>query len=387
MLVVGIDIAKSFHVAAVLAQTGEVLVDPFRFENTRDGFEMLLSKLPAVDPETLLFGYESTSHYGKSLGVFLLEKGFHVGLLNPLQTAALRKTNMRNAKTDAIDSLIIAQALSLHLHSDLSLEPLYDALWGLCLTRHHLMTSRSRAKIQLVSYVDQVFPELAAFFKGNLHIATSYALLKRFPSPSEISKVRLEALTKLLCTASHGRYSRDQAVLLKSLAKSSIGIDNPALSLQIHLAIDQIELYSKQIEVTQKQIEALLLKLDSPIMTIPGMGTVQAAIILSSLRNIHRFDHPCKVLAFAGLDPVIRQSGNFKAKTTRMSKRGNSLLRYALILAAHNVVRNDPVFNAYYLKKIAEGKSHYNALGHVAYKLIRVIYVLLNHPDRSFNLT
>lgn len=163
-------------------------------------------------------------------------------------------------------------------------------------------------------------------------------------------------------------------------------MDNPALTLQIRLAIEQVELYSKQIEATEKQIDDLLLPMESPILTIPGMGHIQAAIILSSLRNIQRFDHPCKVLAFAGLDPVVRQSGNFKARTTRMSKRGNSLLRYALILASHNIVRNNVVFNAYYLKKINEGKSHYNALGHVSFKLIRVIYKMLNHPELTFTL-
>jgi len=384
MLFVGIDIAKSFHVATVLSQTGEVLVAPFRFDNTREGFNFLLAKVSAFEPSTLLFGFESTAHYAKPLGSFLLSQGCRVGLLNPIQTAALRKTNLRNAKTDSIDALIIAQALSIGLHSDLSDESGYDAMWSLCIARNNLMIARTRAKIQLVAYVDQLFPELAAFFKDNLHLATSYALLKAFPSPKKISKVRIDTLTILLSTASHGRYKLSQASHLKDLARSSIGIDNPVLSLQIRLAIEQIELYSKQIEVVEKQIEDLLLPMKSSLLTIPGMGTIQAAIILSSLRNIHRFAHPCKVLAYAGLDPVIRQSGNFTARDTRMSKRGNSLLRYALILSSHNLVRNDETFRTYYLKKISEGKSHYNALGHVAFKLIRVIFTLLNHPDRSF---
>lgn len=204
MLYVGIDIAKFLHAAVVLSPTGEVLSGPFSFENTREGFELLLSKLPTQDPEVLLFGYESTAHYGKNLGVFLLAHGFRVGILNPLQTSSLRKTNLRNAKTDSIDALIIAQALSLGLHSMLSNEPLYDALWGLCVTRNNLMTARSRAKIQLVTYVDQVFPELAGFFKGDLHLATSYALLKVYTTPALISKVRIDTLTKRLSHASRG---------------------------------------------------------------------------------------------------------------------------------------------------------------------------------------
>ena len=117
--------------------------------------------------------------------------------------------------------------------------------------------------------------------------------------------------------------------------------------------------------------------LHSPIMTVPGIGHLNGAMILSCIGNIQRFSSPAKLLAYAGLDPAVVQSGNFHAKSTRMSKRGNSMLRYALINASHNVVRNNETFAQYYNSKIAQGKSHYCALGHTAHKLIRVIFTLL----------
>lgn len=102
-------------------------------------------------------------------------------------------------------------------------------------------------------------------------------------------------------------------------------------------------------------------------------------MILSCIGNIQRFSSPAKLLAYAGLDPAVVQSGNFSAKNTRMSKRGNSMLRYALINASHNVVRNNETFAQYYNSKIAQGKSHYCALGHTAHKLIRIIFTLLTN--------
>lgn len=108
-------------------------------------------------------------------------------------------------------------------------------------------------------------------------------------------------------------------------------------------------------------------------------------MILSCIGDFKRFPHPCKILAFAGLDPNVIQSGNFTARTTRMSKRGSSMLRYALINASHNVVKNNYTFKQYYDLKRSQGKSHYNALGHVSYKLIRVIFTLLT-KDVKFDL-
>ena len=125
--------------------------------------------------------------------------------------------------------------------------------------------------------------------------------------------------------------------------------------------------------------------LDSVIMTIPGIGYVNGGMILGELGDIHRFNTPSQLLAFAGLDPTIYQSGNFEAKNTRMSKRGSRTLRFALVNAAHNVVKCNKTFKTYYDQKISEGRSHYSALGHCAGKLVRVIFKMLK-DNVAFNL-
>ena len=108
-------------------------------------------------------------------------------------------------------------------------------------------------------------------------------------------------------------------------------------------------------------------------------------MILGEIGDIHRFSNPNKLLAYAGLDPSVYQSGNYQAKKTRMSKRGSKVLRYALVNAAHNVVKNNATFKAYYDAKMAEGRTHYNALGHCAGKLVRVIWKMLT-DNVEFNL-
>ena len=124
---------------------------------------------------------------------------------------------------------------------------------------------------------------------------------------------------------------------------------------------------------------------DSVIMTIPGIGYLNGGMILGEIGNIHRFSTHKKLLAFAGLDPSVYQSGNFNARCTRMSKRSSRVLRYALINATHNVVKNNATFKAYYNKKMAEGRTHYHALGHCAGKLVRVIWTMLT-DEVEFNL-
>ncbi len=387
MIYVGIDIAKLNHFAAVISSDGEILIEPFKFTNDYDGFYLLLSKLAPLDQNSIIIGLESTAHYGDNLVRFLISKDFKVCVLNPIQTSSMRKNNVRKTKTDKVDTFVIAKTLmmqdSLRFMTIDDLD--YIELKELGRFRQKLVKQRTRLKIQLTSYVDQVFPELQYFFKSGLHQNSVYALLKEAPTPTAIASMHMTHLAHLLEVASHGHFGKEKARQLRVLAQKSVGVNDSSLSIQINHTIEQIELLDSQLFHTELEMANLVTCLHSVIMTIPGIGFINGGMILGEIGDIHHFSEPKKLLAFAGLDPSVHQSGNFQAQRTRMSKRGSRVLRYALINAAHNVVKNNATFKAYYDAKRAEGRTHYNALGHCAGKLVRVIWKMLT-DEVEFNL-
>ena len=237
---------------------------------------------------------------------------------------------------------------------------------------------------QLTSYVDQAFPEIQYFFKG-VHHKSCYALLKEAPTAGMIASMHLTHLSHLLEVASHGHFKKETAKEIRVLAQKSVGINDSSVALQITQTIDLIELLDRQVTMVESDMESLVNSLDSVILTIPGIGAINGGMILGELGDISRFSNPSKVLAFAGLDPSVYQSGNFEARHTKMSKRGSRPLRFALVNAAHNIVKNNQTFKKYYDQKRSEGKLHYNALGHCAGKLVRIIYKMLT-DNVAFNL-
>ena len=219
------------------------------------------------------------------------------------------------------------------------------------------------------SYFNQVYEDKC------LWIVTVSYTRKEAPTPEAIASMNLTHLTHLLGTAFHGRFTRDMAVNLRILAQKSVGSNDSSISIQITHTITQIELLDSQVDTVESQMKAIMRSLDSVIMTVPSIDYVNGGMILGEIGDVFRF--PAKLLALAGLDPVVYQSRNFQARRTRMSKRGSRVLRYALMNAAHNVVKNNQTFKTYYDKKMADGRQHYNALGHCAGKLVRILYKML----------
>ena len=386
MIYVGIDIAKETHYAAVLDEQHTVLIEPFVFQNDFAGFSLLLKKLSAFSQKDVLIGMESTAHYGENLIAWLFDAGYNLCVFNPIQTATLRKTNIRKTKNDKVDSLLIAQALIVlphRLYNKADVDSL--KLKTLCRYLQNLKKSIARLKIQLVSYVDLTFPELQRFFKSGLHIKTCYDLLEKYSSPDAIAALSQTKLTNLLKSSSRGRFGSEDAKALKSLAKASVGVKNTLLSIQTAQTIQQIQLLEQQKKELKAAITQLVKELNPVILTVPGIGPVNAAMILGEIGDIHRFEKPCKLLAYAGLDPTVKQSGRFQASHTRMSKRGSKLLRYALMNAAWEVSLNNKTFGDYFNLKLSQGHSHFNALGHVAHKLVRVIFKMMT-ANVAFNL-
>lgn len=378
MIFIGIDIAKSTHFASAVNSDGEVLVNPFKFTNDNLGFNLFINNFKDFDLSNCIVGLESTGIYGDNLTTFLFDKGFKIGRINPIQTDSLRSSKIRKTKNDKIDTFLIAQCLMLGHYTLISEKEIeLIKLKTLCRFKFDVIKTQSKAKIHLVNCLDMVFPELANFFNGNLHIKSSYALLSKYPTAKIIATTRIDALTNLLYSASKGRFKMDKAIALKELAKNSIAMDNSAIGTQIQMLIEQIKMLQKQIDLLDIDISNIMEQLNSPISSVPGIGIWLGAIIISEIGDITRFTSSTKLLAFAGLDPSVRQSGNFNATNTKISKRGSKHLRYAINRAAQLIIWNDDTFYQYYTTKLAQGKSYLNAIGHVSHKLTRVIFKLL----------
>ena len=379
----GIDVAKYEHVASIYnPSTGEIILDSLHFTNDDKGFKTLLVNLRKNKDNEIMIGFESTGHYHQILFNYLTSKKYKCYLINPYMTSKFRSISLRNAKNDNIDSRAIAQFLSLEHKNLESEEFLSNELKELCLQRQFLMVDSSKMKIKLKAYLDRTFPEL----EGIVDVNTSAirAVLKEYPTAIAISKTRIDKLKNLAKEASKGKYSLLKIEQVKEAAKSSIGIDSTSLGLNITQCIETLDLKERQIDIIEKEIKKHPTVINSPLHQLTGINDIEIAYIMSAIISIKRFDDSKKLVAYAGLDPKVRQSGTWSASKTRMSKRGSKILRYALIWSSYNMTRKDGPIKTYYNKKISEGKSHYNALGHCAAKLCRYIFWILKHPEQEF---
>lgn len=203
-----------------------------------------------------------------------------------------------------------------------------------------------------------------------------YSLLYEMPSAKAVSNSHLTHLTKLLESASKGRYSKETAILFRNAARNSIGQDMPAKSLELKHTIKLINELTDEIDEIESEIKIIMDSLNSPILSIPGINYRMGAMIIAEIGDFNRFDSPDKILAYAGLSPSTYQSGQLDSSYSHMEKRGSRYLRYALFNATKFVCLWDSTFNTYLAKKRAEGK-HYNvAISHATKKLVRLIYHL-----------
>lgn len=383
MFYLGIDIGKNTHVASLVDDKKKVIFKAFSFSNSIDGAESLILKLEAFKNE-LEVAMEATGHYWLSLYSYLVEKNFTVRVINPIQTDGWRQgIEIRKRKTDVIDSILIADLLRYgdFVETSLSNED-YLSLRNLSRFRSYLISSIGDLKRKTIALLDQVFPEYASSF-SNIFGKTSKEILSNFSTPSDFEDINSDDLNTFLESVSKKNYASKKIDELSKKASSSFGINFclDSFSLQIKMLIEQISFIQNQVSNVENEIEVLLEELNSPITTIPGIGSVNAATILGEIGDIKRFSNPSKLVAYAGLDASISQSGEYESTYNHMSKRGSPYLRRALFQSALRAEFCDPVFSDYYQKKISEGKHHLVATNAVARKLCHTIFAVLTKDE------
>ena len=380
MIYVGIDVAKDKHDCFITNSDGEVLFKAFTITNNLDGFNDLYQKIETVmkDITKVKVGLEATGHYSYNLLGYLIDKGLPTYVINPLHTNLYRKSlSLRQTKTDKVDARTIASMLmsdvNLKSYSDISYHN--EELKSLTRYRFDKVKERAKLKSSVSRLVCILFPELEKLVP-TLHMASVYAMLSEFPGAKQVADAHLTRLTNLLSESSKGRYGKETAIAFRNAARTSIGSNMPAKSLELKHTIKLIRELTSDIDEIEHEIKLIMDEISSPILSIPGINYRMGAMIIAEIGDFNRFDSPDKILAYAGLSPSTYQSGQLDGAYSHMEKRGSRYLRYALYNAAKYVCHWDPTFAEYLAKKRAEGK-HYNvAISHAVKKLVRVIYHL-----------
>lgn len=389
MVFVGIDVAKNKHDCAILGDNGTCVLAAFSFNNDRNGFTALLDAVKqaagGVFAGNVKAGLEATGHYGSNLAAFLRASGIEPVVFNPLQVKRYcQARSLRRTKTDKADAKRIAELLISDTSNPVAISYQMQELKSLTRSRFRLVKQCSKLKVSLSRLTDVLFPELTSIGL-KLDQASVLTMLAVLPGAPAIAACRIDKLTNVLYSASKGRYGRQKAEAIKALAKESIAFGSEAASFELSQVIEHIQFAKKQLAALDKKIEATVAETKTPLTSIPCIGFRLAAVIISEIGDVKRFETPDQLLAFAGLDPSTYQSGSYQADKTPMVKHGSAYLRWGLMQAARLAATNCPLFRAFLQKKRAQGKHYFVALGHLSKKLVRVIFHMLN-ANEEFSL-
>ena len=380
MYIVGIDIGKNHHEASIVSPEGKQIGRSLRFATTHKGADSLMSFIfKNIGNSPCVFGMEATGHYWYPIYSFLKAKGYTIYVINPIQSDSLRKMYIRQTKNDSIDSFLIAEVIRFGQFGTTSMaDENILAMRQLCRYRDSVISSRTEIKLRIGTIMEQIFPEYEKQF-SSLWLSTSMGILEKYLTPENIENAPIDELFEIIKDKSHNRLTKAKAISIKEAAADTFGIKiaQDAFSFQLKQLIDRMNFLDKQIEALDCQILEYYEKFDCYLHTIPGIGMIAAATILAEIGDINRFKSSSALVAFAGIDPTVRQSGEFNSTHNHMSKRGSPYLRHAIFLAATTCSFHNSPLNAYYKKKRDQGKHHLTATGAVARKLTTIIYAVL----------
>ena len=376
----GIDIAKRRHVACIVERDGRYILRPKSFNNDAEGFQKILNSLKQTGRSTsVLVGMEATGHYWYALHDFLVAQGYTVVVLNPIQTSQQAKQGIRKCKTDKSDAFHVATLLRTHQYKP-AIVPGELAMTCRQLTRLRYRMVRQGALIkQLVnSRLYPLWPEYETFFADHL-CSTSRTLLKAATSPQELLALDTKDLSELIQKASRGKLGPVLAQRIRQTATHSVGVQRGRYgrSACIRILIEYLDAVGPIRKKLEAQIEDLAHQLPPYLETLPGATPLTLVSLYGEVDPIEAFTGPSQLVAFAGLDPKVFQTGQYDAPRRHVSKRGSPYLRRTLWQMAHRAVCTEGELRDYWRKKRRQNKHHLVAVTAAASKLTRIVWRIM----------
>lgn len=375
MYLVGIDIAKYKHQCFITTEAGEVIKD-FSFDNNYLGFKEFLNVLKSLDHSNeIRIGLEATGHYGTTLKQFISASGYTFMEFNPyLSKQFFKSLTIRKTKTDKVDARSLSSMLGSVDYKTLHTKYYHiNELKSLVRARDTLICERSNHLVQITNQLDVIFPEFKPFFDNRLGKIPLF-ILKTYKSRDKISKLGKHHYEKIK-SLFKGKLSYSKFLKLKELALSSIGVISNVRWSLLSSYINLYETLTIEIENIESSITSIMSLIDSKIPSIPGFSIITAATILAEAVDFNNFSNPQKLIAYAGLDVSIYQSGE-SLSYGKLVKRGSPLLRKTIWNQVLCSIRLIPTITDYYHLKKSQGKHDKVARTCVCRKLLRMIYHL-----------
>lgn len=386
-LVVGIDVGKDSHYARAFDNRGIELAKLLRFSNTAQGYESLDEWMRIIMEQKAkteaIVGFEPTGHYWFTLGDYLQTKGHRLGIANPFHVKCTRELDDNSpTKNDRKDPKTIAMLVKDGRFRDVYIPAdLYSELREAVSERERLQDQLVALSNQIHRWLDIRFPEFITVFK-DWGGKTAQATLKNFPTPARVMAAGAEGVLQVWQKHLQ-RSSLKKAERLVRVATSSIGRTTGSEAAEAALAnlLAQYDMIAAQRQGIEQLMQELLLRVPNAgkLLEIRGIGMVTAAVIVSEIGDIRRFQDPRQILKMAGLSLRENSSGKHRGKTT-ISKRGRRRLREGLFQVMIPMLATNAEFRTMHQKNLTRTINPLNKMQSVIAlcgKLVRVIYAIL----------
>lgn len=385
-LFVGVDVSKDSFSAEGLDPKGNTRfsmsanMDSHGFSELLKAVSSNCKKLPSA-----VVAMESTGCYHINLFSFLTSKGAETVILNPLLISNFAKLSLRKTKTDKKDAATIARFLLVHKDSVSQIHITQDLrdLRDIARERESLSGLIASTKNEIKRVLQSTFPELESMC--NVFTKTMLGFLMEFPSARAVKAARPKDIADAFSRTGRGRRPSISPKELIRAAKSSVASISPAKELILHEKISTLLHLMERLDRITKALRELCESAaieDLEILTsVDGIDTTTGATFLAETGDIDNFDSHRGLIAFAGLDPTVYQSGKFEG-TSRLSKRGNRHLRRVIYLMTVSVIRFNNHFRAYFLKRRNDGLPYRRAVIATSHKLVRTIFSMLSHKSK-----
>jgi transposase len=385
-LIVGVDVSKESFSGSGLDSDGAVCFNN-SFPMDADGFSKFWTTMTAQQPDisAIVVGMESTACYHINLFSYLTSHGIRAIVINPLLIANFAKLTLRKTKTDKKDATMIAQFLLVHRDTinQMSVSQEMQDMRDLARERESITQLISATKTEVKRVLQTTFPELERLC--GIYTGSMLAFLKQFPSARLIKVSKRQAIVKALEPRGQGnRISAFTADDIINLAKNSVGLVSPAKEVILRGKISTLlHLEDRQAELTSMLTDycnSLLVEDLKIVTSVDGISNGTGTTFLAELGDVSKYENHKKLIAYAGIDPTVYQSGKYQG-ASRISKRGNRHLRRVLWLMTINVIHHNNDFKAYYQKKKQAGLPFKKAVLATMHKLVRMLFAMLSHKQ------